>query len=151
MYFFIISSPRPGFKIPAEPAADEAVADLPDDEDEEGGHQHHPTQGQKDEGDFIQHPVTVGLLVCELELDMVYCVVVPQGRSEWIQILLPQNVVELVRQSVSEDPPRDCDHPDDHEDHHEHVVHHTATKLTETPHNLITAMFIVLYTPKTFG
>jgi len=49
MYFFIISSPRPGFKIPAEPAADEAVADLPDDEDEEGGHQHHPTQGQKDE------------------------------------------------------------------------------------------------------
>ena len=37
---------------------------------------------------------------------------------------------------VSEDPPRDSDHPENDEDDDEYIVDHTTTKLTETTHHL---------------
>ena len=49
---------------------------------------------------------------------------------------------------MSEDPPGDCNHPQNNKNHTKDVVDHAAPELTKTAHHLVTTLVVILYTPR---
>jgi len=125
----------PPLHVKAEPTAQNIVSHFPHNEYNQCPEQHDPPQRQQHKRHLVQDRVAVGGSRGIGVLDLVDCVIVPEGGPEAVQSVLSKCAVQAFVKPVSHDPPGHSDEPHDYEDDGDGVVDDPEAQLAEAAHS----------------